>query len=228
VRAIYGIEANFIVGKQMLPIADVVSFSDFGGLVAVNGRIQLVGVRGALVAEYNAHERKPLLNIDRDLTTAIAYLPSREALLRWNGKALILIQLTRGSFPGTVTSVEAIGAREAKLLTTTRDGNVSELTMSLDTGQLMSVKFLPGIQGPAFLYHGFVIFRGGHGFEVEAPNGNRRAIALPPKDLTIERMSSEWMHLTSSTTKQDWALQLNGSTLRLSELPAAPAQEVGR
>ncbi len=228
VRPIYGIEANFIVGKQMLPIADAVSFSDFGGLVAANGRIQLVGVRGALVAEYNAHERKPLLNIDQDLTTAIVYLPSREALLRWNGKSFVLIQLTRGSFPGTVTSVQAMGAHAAKLLMTTRDGNVSELTMSLDTGQLTSVKFLPGIEGPAFLHHAFVLFRGKHGFEVEAPDGSRRTISVAPKDLTIDQMSSDWLHLTSSTTKQDWALQLNGSTLQLSELPGAPAQEVER
>lgn len=226
VRSIYGIEANFIVGKQMLPIADAVSFSDFGGLVAANGRIELVGVRGALVAQYNAHERNPLLNIDQDLTTAIAYLPSREALLHWNGKSLVLTQLSRGSFQGTVTSVQTMGAHEAKLLATTRDGNVSELTLSLDTGQLTSVKFLPGIEGPAFLHHAFVLFRGKHGLEVEAPDGGRRTVALAPKDLAIDRMSSDWLHLSSPATRQDWALQLNGSTLQLSELPAASAQGV--
>lgn len=228
VRPIYGIEANFIVGKQMLPIADALSFSDFGGLVAANGHIQLVGPRGALVGQYNSHERKPLLNVDGDLTTAIAYLPSREALLRWKGRSFVLIQLSRAAFSGTVTSVQAMGAHEAKLLATTRNGNVSEVTVSLDTGQLTSVKFLPGIQGPAYFHHAFVIFRGKHGLEVEAPDGSRRTVALTPKDLTIDRMSSDWLHLTSSTAKQDWALHLNSATLQLSELPAAPAQGVER
>ncbi len=228
VRPIYGIEANFIVGRQMLPIAQAVSFSDFGGLVAANGRIQLVGPRGALVAQYNAHERKPLLNIDQDLTTAIAYLPSREALLHWNGRSFALIELSRGSFPGTVTSVQAMRPHAAKLLTTTRDGNVSELTISLNTGQLTSVRFLPGIQGPAYFHHSFVLFRGKHGLEVEALDGSRRTIALAPKDLTIEHMSSDWLHLTSPTSKQDWALHLNSSALQLSDLPTAPVQEVER
>ena len=46
VRPIYGVEANLVVGKQMAQTADAVSFSDFGGLLASNGRIQLVSRRG--------------------------------------------------------------------------------------------------------------------------------------------------------------------------------------
>jgi len=229
VRPIYGIEANLIVGKQMFPTADAISFSDFGGLVAVNGRIQLVGPRGALVGQYNSYEHKPLLNVDRDLTTGIAYLPSREALLRCDGKSFVLTQLSRGTFSdSTVNSVQVVGTHAARLLITSRDGNASEASISLDTGQLMSIKFLPGIEGPAFLDHAFVLFRSKHGLEVEASDGSRRTIDLAPKDLIIERMSSDWLHLTSPATHQHCALHLASTALELSELPAAPPPGVHR
>jgi hypothetical protein len=226
VRPVYGLEANLIAGGQMLPIADAVSFSDYGGLVALNGRIQLVGPRGALVAEYNSHERKPVLNIDRGLRSAIAYLPSREALLRWNGKSFVLRKLNRGTVSGTVTSVQFLGAQMARLLTTTKNDNVSEVMISLETGELVSERFLPGVKGPAFLYQAFVLFRGKQGLEVEAPGGSRRTVPLPANDFQIQRMSSDWLHLSSPSIARDWVLHLNRTALDISELPAAPPREI--
>jgi hypothetical protein len=219
VRSLYGIEANLVAGKQMFRTADAISFSDLGGLVAVNGHIQLVDLRGSVLGEYNSHERKPVLNIDGGLTTAVAYLPSREALLHWSGESFVLTQLGSGSFSGKATSVRMLGPRSAQLLATTSDGNVSEITISLDTSQPTGVKFLPGIRGPAFLHHAFVLFHDEQGLEVEAANGSRRTVPMLAKDLAIERMSSDWLHLTSPSTKQSWALHLNNTSLQLSEMP---------
>jgi hypothetical protein len=220
VRPIYGVEANLVVGKQIVRTADAVSFSDFGGLVAVNGHIQLMDRRGSVLSEYYSHDPKPLVNIDGDLTTAIAYLPSREALLHWSGKSFVLTQLGSGSFSGTATSVQMHGEHSAKLLTTTSGGDVSEITISLDAGEPISVKFLPGIQGPAFLHHAFVIFHDKQGLEVEAPDGSRRTVPVAAQDIAIERMSSDWLHLTSPSTNQSWVLHLNNTVLQLSEMPA--------
>lgn len=218
VRSIYGVEANLIIGKQMAR-ADAVSFSDSGGLLALNGHIQLVNRAGSVLSDYDAHERKPLLNIDGDLTTAVAYLPSRQALLYWNGRSFILTQLGSGGFSGTPTSVQMHGAHAAKLLASTSGGNVSEITISLDTGEPASVNFLPGIEGPAFLHHAFVIFHDKQGLEVEAPNASRRTVPLKATDLRIERISSDWLHLTSLSTNQSWVLHVNNTALQLSEMP---------
>ncbi|MGI8962619.1 MAG: hypothetical protein ACR2IV_23265 [Bryobacteraceae bacterium] len=219
VRPIYGVEANLVVGKQMARTADAVSFSDFGGLVAANGHIQLVNRVGSVLSEYDSKERKPLLNVDGELTTAVAYLPSREAVLHWSGKSFVLTQLGNGSFLGAATSVQMHGAHSVKLLATTRDGNVSEITISLDTGQPGSVKFLPGIQGPAFLHKTFVIFHDKQGLEVEDSDGGRRTVPLSATDLVIERMSSNRLHLSSPGTKQCWVLDMNNTALQLSEMP---------
>ena len=224
VRPIYGVEANLIVGKQLMAFADAVSFSEFGGLVAIKGRIQLISRRGSVVSEYYTNERKPLLNIDGSLTTAIAYLPSREALLHWSGKSFVLTQLDAGSFGGKPTSVQVHGAHSARLLATNAEGNVSEITISLETGQLTSLKFLPGIRGPAFLQQSFVLFRDKQGLEIEAPNGSRRTVSVPSRDFTVERMSSDWLHLSSPSTQQSWVLHLSNSALQLSEMPVSKAE----
>jgi hypothetical protein len=212
----------------MLPFADAVSFSDFGGLVAVKGHIKLISQRGSVIGEYYAKERKPLLDVQGALTTAIAYLPSREALLHWSGRSFVLTQLNAGTFSGTVTSVQMHGAHSARLLATTARGNVSEITIALDNGQLTSEKFLPGIRAPAFLQQSFVLFHDKEGLEVEAPNGNRRTLAFLSKDFTVERMSSDWLHLTSPTTNQSWAVHLNSTALQLSEMPVPPAHREGK
>jgi hypothetical protein len=224
VRPIYGVEANLVVGKQLFPFADAVSFSDFGGLVAVKGHIQLISRRGSVISDYNTNERKPLLDVDGALTTAIAYLPSREALLHWSGESFVLTQLDAGSFSGTATSVQMHGGHSARLLATTAGGNVSEITISLGSGQLTSVKFLPGIRGPAFLQQSFVLFRGKQGLEVEAPDGNRRTLSVSSSDFTVERMSSDWLHLTSPSTEQSWVVHLNSTALQLSEMPVSKAE----
>ena len=226
VRPIYGVEANLVVGKQMLASADAASFSDFGGLVAVRGHVQLVSRGGLVIGDYYAHEPKPLLDVEGALTTAIAYLPSRDALLHWNGKTFVLTRLETGSFSGTVTSVQMRGAHAARLLATTARGNVSEITISLDNGELTSVKFLPGIRGPAFLQQDFVLFHDKQGLAVEAPNGNRRTLAFPSKEFTVERMSSDRLHLASPSTQQSWVVHLNSRVFEMSEMPT-PAQSGG-
>jgi hypothetical protein len=219
VRPIYGVEANLVLGKQMIRVADAVSFSDFGGLVAVNGHIQLIDHHGSVLSEYDSHDRNPVLNIDGDLTTAVAYLPSREALLYWSGKSFVLTQLPRGIFSGKVTSVQMHGRDWAKLLATSNGGDVSEVTISLDTSQPTLVKFLPGIQGPAFLHHASVVFHDKQGLEVEAPDGSRRTVYIAATNLVIERMSSDRLHVMSPSSEQSWVLHLNNTVLQLSEMP---------
>ncbi len=224
VRPVYGVQANLVVGKRMFRGAEAVSFSDAGGLIAENRHIHLIARNGTVVRDYNAGDRKALLNIDGDLTTAIAYLPSREALLRWGGRSFVLTRLDTGNFGGTVTSVEVSGPHAARLLITTRQQNVAEVTVSLETGQLISFRPLPGVRGPAFLNGGFVVSRDEEGLEVETAKGVRRTIPLHiagvSDDLKCERMSAEWFHITS-LNRQEWVLHLSGTTFELSELPVA-------
>lgn len=222
VRRVYGLEANVLVGEPVLPFADAVSFSDCCGLVSVNGHIELISSNGAILGEYDARDPRPVLNIGRELTTAIAYLPSRHALLHWKGRAFSVTEADLAPISGTVTSVEAVAEHSAILILTTPDANVMEARLSLDTGEPISVRPMPGVQGPAFLHQSFVLFHDKEGLEIESSNGNRRTIPVSARDISFEHMSSDWLHLSSASTKQDWALHVTDTGWQLSELPARP------
>ena len=65
----------------------------------------------------------------------------------------------------------------------------------------------------------FTLYRDSQGFEVQSADGTTRALPIPATDVKIERMSGDWIHLSSATAHRDWALLLTGSDLLLSELP---------
>lgn len=220
VRGINGLESNMLVDNQALYSADAVSFSDMGGLISIAGTIQLVTSQGTVAGEYKSNEASPVLNIDGDLTTAIAWLPSRSLLIYWNGKSFVETQANSADLPGEVTSVQLVSAALARLLLSDSQGGVFEASISLPTGNVISASLLPGIQGPAFQQHGFIVFPGPNGLEIQASNGAIRMLPLSAAALTFERMSSDWVHIASPPTHRDWALHLTDKALQLSILPA--------
>jgi hypothetical protein len=81
---------------------------------------------------------------------------------------------------------------------------------------------LPGVTGPAFFQHSFVVFHDRYGLEIASRDGALRTLPVKPGDLQFDRMSSDWVHISSLGTHQNWILHLNSTKLELSELPAAP------
>lgn len=223
VRGINGLESNLLVDSQAMLSADAVSFSDRGGLLSIAGTIRLITNQGTIVGEFNSGESSPVLNIDGDLTSAIAWLPSSGLLVYWNGKAFAATQVIRADLPGAVTSVQAAGATAAKLLANDPHGNVFQVSVSLATGDVTSVNLLPGIKGRAFEQYGYIVFHDSNSLAIQAPNGAVRSLALTAQALTFERMSSEWVHIASPVTHQDWALHLTNKAVQLSILPAPSA-----
>jgi hypothetical protein len=228
VFAVHGIPANFLVAKTPWTSAAAVSFSDAGGLLSQNGTVTLVGSDGTALADYASGEAVPVLNIDGPLTTAVAWLPIKHALLRWTGAEFILQQVNDSAFAGEVTYVQLILPRMVRLLVTHGDASVSTVAVSVDTGEVLSTDLLPSAHGRAFIQGSFVLSEDKQGLVVESASGERRTItlaksALPEGDLSIERMSTDWLHISSASTGQHWALYLNSKDLRLSALPVPPS-----
>ena len=222
VHAVFGLHEAFVVSAQAIGSAEAISFSDAGGLLANGGHIQLVGPSLTVLAEYESSESRPLLNIDGSLTTAIAWLPAQHALLRWNGNSFLTTEVN-SALPGRVTCVRVHNPNTAQLLLVEAGGVVSEATISLDTGHLIGLGILPGVAAPAFAQHSFTLFHSDRGLEVKSENGAVRTLPISATDLMFERMSSDWVHLSSAATKQNWVLHLNERTLEVSELPALPS-----
>lgn len=215
---INGLESNLLINNQLLSSADALSFSDAGGLVATGGEIQLMTPDGAVVGTYRSTEPAPVLNVDNALTTAIAWLPSLQELVRWNGEAFVATEISNAQLPGNVTSVQLTGATTARMLATDASQNVYAATVSLASGLVVSIDVLPGVTGPAFQQYTFVVSHDANGLHITAANGSVRTLPLAAPDLTVERMGTDWLHL-SSTSGADWVLHLNPATLHLSQLP---------
>lgn len=220
VHPIYGLESNLLVNEQLLSEADAISFSDSGGLVSIAGQIDLLNASGTVVAHYESGEQSPVLNIDGALATAVAWLPSRSSIVYWNGQSFTATEIARGDLPGQVTSVQLTNAASAKLLASDAAANVFEVNVSLALGQITSVNLRPGVKGPAFLQYSFVVSHDANGLHVEAPNGVVRTLPLAAANVTFERMGTDWVHIASAATAQDWALHLNATALHVSQLPA--------
>ncbi|HEY1214127.1 MAG TPA: hypothetical protein VGE93_10900, partial [Bryobacteraceae bacterium] len=65
---------------------------------------------------------------------------------------------------------------------------------------------------------------GADGFEVQSADGSTRTLRVTAPDIRIERISGDWLHLSSASRHRDWALLLNEKELQLSELPAPPQE----
>jgi hypothetical protein len=222
VRVVYGLAANFIVADQPFAVADAVSFSDRAGLIASKGKIQLLGSDGRLIGEYNAREANPILNVDGGSATAIAWLPSEHAVLRWAGTQFRVFPVP--AIESRVTSIRAAGPDRAQLLIFNDDGSTSQAIVALPGGDLVSLDAVPEVSGPVFAEQKSLIFREGKNLAIETPDGVRHTLRVPG-DVVIERMSSEWLHLSFTGKNRHWALHVAGQQPELFVLPDVRSTE---
>ncbi|MDQ2775083.1 MAG: hypothetical protein M3Y57_09230 [Acidobacteriota bacterium] len=216
VREAQGIEASFVLSDPIATSVDAASFSDVGGMISAQGVIRLLGPSGLVIGEEQSGETHPLLNIEGDLPSAIAWLPSAQAILRWDGTSFRKTSLTV-AVAGQVTSLRAVG-HTADLLVRNENA-VSAVTISLDSGDQVSDRLVPDVTVAAIQFKGYVVYRGEDGVEFASADGSRRTAPMPAPDLTVERMSSDWLHLESHATARHWALHVTATGLQLSELP---------
>jgi hypothetical protein len=216
VREAQGIQASFVLGNPVATSVDAASFSDVGGMISGQGVIRLLGPSGLEIGEEQTGESHPILNIERDLSGAIAWLPSAQAILRWDGTSFRKTTLT-GPVAGEVTSLRVVG-HTAELLVW-NESAVSTVTISLDSGDQVSDRLIPDVTGPAIQIKGYLVYCREGDIEFSSADGLRRTVAMPAPDLTVERMSSNWLHLDSRSTRRHWALHVTETGLELSELP---------
>jgi len=215
VHSVSGLPANLLVGGVSIARADRASFSDSGGLLSHQGEIELLDANAQLIASFVSGDAAPVLNIDGALTTAIAWLPSSHSILYWDGKEFVR---TEANLAGEVTALQTIEQGKARLFVRQADTSVSAVVVSRKTGQVLDSQTMPGVSGQAIAQHSFVVAVDSKALIVESSNGQRRVLPIAARDLTIERMSSDWLHIFSSSGEH-WALHLTENDLQLSQMP---------
>ena len=222
---LYGLPGSYLVGPRVLGGTDDASFSQRGGIVARKGLITLLRPDLSTVGTFEtAGESNPLLGIDDDLTTAIAWLPSTQRLAHWNGQSFATVSVPDTLREGEVCFVSKRDGQTASLLLHSPDGSVSEASVSLATGQLISVMPLAGAHGRAFRQGSFVLYSDNQSLAITTPaNGNTKQLPLPGSELKMERISSDCLHVRSLTARRDWVLHFHNGSFDLEELPPPPS-----
>ncbi|MBV8809506.1 MAG: hypothetical protein JO033_12605, partial [Acidobacteriaceae bacterium] len=191
---------------------------------------RLLSASGAEIGRYATDETAPVLSVEGEAQSAIAWLPKRQAIIRWNGTSFNGFVLPAGSISGSVSSLSALGKNEAELLVF-ENGAAARIMISLgEESAIRSMDAVPGATGPALGFGSLLFFRDAEGVTLESPNGLRRTLPVP-NDVAAERMSSHWLHLQSRATKQDWVLHLDAAHPELLLLPGilpTSVQEVSR
>jgi hypothetical protein len=229
VRTLFGLPENVVVDKHNLGSFDAASFSDQAGLVAKGGRIQLVNTIFTALGEYESGEQQPLLNVDGGASSAIAWLPASQSILFWNGESFVakVVNGLDGSLQAT--AVRVANGKRTQLLLTNAQGAVFEASIAMETGNVVSLRSLPGITGAAFWQGSNIFFRDANGLAVMSANGAVRTVgAVGTGALAFDHIASNWLLVTSRSENRMWALHVNGDQVAMSEVPvpAVAAPEV--
>ncbi len=223
-HGVQGLTANMIISDLHLDSAQAASFSDQGGLVWQAGMVRLLTADFSAAGEFPApanpaSKQQPVLEISSKLTSALAWLPHNHNLLHWNGTQFDSFQLAPAEIDGTVTSLQSVGDRQARLIVLRADDSVLALTFSLRTGGLVNTEVLPGVRGPAFIQGSLIVYSMEGELVADDLRGSRRSIAFPGRDVVMERMSNNWLHLYSARLQQHWAVHVTPADFAVSMLP---------
>lgn len=223
VRSLSGLAANVIVAANSFGSYDAVSFSDSAGLVASHGLIQLVTPSFQVDGEYSTKELHPLLNVDADASSAIAWLPASQALVRWDGSRFVETAVNGIDRSFQATAVRLTSGNTAQLLLSNATGAVFNATISLQSGELQSLSAIPGITGPAFRQGSDVLFQEGGALRMSAANGITQVIAAMDGPVAFQRISTNWVLVTSSGGRA-WAVHISNGQISASEVPQGGAK----
>lgn len=217
VKAVYGVPGAFVLGRPILGSVVSSSFSEQGGIVATRDAIRVLDAIGNPVAEFSSADSGALVDMETGASSAIAWLPASLSLLSWDGKAFHETQMG-APVAGQVIAVRL--AQGAAVLTVLDQDAVSEQTIALNSGYLLSVHFLAGVHAPVMQVGTSIVFRGERALEIDGPAGHQ-SLDFPLQEIRLERMSSRWIHILSTNSRRHWALHVTArGDSELCELPA--------
>ena len=224
VHSVRGVTANLIVDSRAIGKAEGAAFADSFGLTLTHGLVRLIRADGSVLGEYSSDEPQPILAIDSAAQSAAVWLPSRHLLVHWDGSQFVEAPVDDSSFAGRVSFVSLKADNTAQFYVVRGDSSVARFLVTLPSGRVTSADIEPSARGPVFVQQGWILTQDAWGLIAERPNGNRETIqlsakALPTGDLTMERMSNHWLHVSSKTTGTDWALYLDAAKLNISFMP---------
>jgi len=220
VRPVYGVTANLICGRAWdIQSVTAASFSDQAGLVLAGNRLVLETLDGTILGSIQISESNPLLAIESSPATAAAWLPSSGKLLIWDGQSFVQTRLDVASLPGKPTAIRRAGNDSLEFLLDTADGSSARAVVSTSSGAVLEFTTLPGLSEPAFASSSSVVGQDHHQLILQLNDGSRQTLPISGEDLAFQKVSSNWLAVTSKAAGRQWLIHVDRAGAGVSELP---------
>lgn len=217
---VYGLEGNYVLGDSVLGSLQAASFSNQGAFVARPGSLTLLSPDLTAIASWNCEESAPLVHMQGDRTTAIAWLPAAHQMVHWDGQSFQAVDASGFAAAGSVTSINKVDESTASLLVLAADNTVTRYLVSLHDGSVNSSAVLAGVRGRTFEDGPRILWLADHKLTAATHTGDPlKTFQLAAGDLSIEYAASNCLHLSSKISERDWLLHTTDNDLRLYELP---------
>lgn len=193
IRPMFGLAGNFLAGEAV--VTDVVSsaFSGSFGLLKTDSALILADDAGRTIVSLDAPSGAALFGFSRNGAPALAFFPSKNLLLQWNGTAFDPVAFeTRDP----VLSISSPDPGFADLIVQ-RDDTLWEVRIQLSGGQTLRQAALVGVRPPALLLaSGDLIYRDSGGLVIRKPGQSEVQIPVDlPGQFQFRQMSSEWIQI---------------------------------
>ncbi len=221
IQTIYGVAGSLVANPSMLGSADALAFADCFGIIAAGGQVKLLRSNGSDLGHFETRENHPVLNLDSDPASAVAWLPASHSLLWWVNNQWQQAAIDGLPEGAAVTSLARDSADSARLILSQTGSSALAVTISLPQASVTSIDLLPGVRGPAFQFGSKLIWADEQGLVIASAAGPvEHTLPLPAAGLfSAERMSSQWVHLYfPAGGGTHWALHL-GDKPTLSRIP---------
>ena len=197
VHPVYGLGSSWVVRSPFVRSAVAVAFSDRFGLVSDGASLSLLKDDFSSLAKISCVESHPVLGIGDADDSAIAWLPSRNAAVAFDGKTFVSTTIS-GLEPAAIVTAVAKRGDTVRLLQTRSDGSVFLTEFSLSTGQAGNAKEIPEAHGRSAFHLDYVcsVYQSKLHL-VSLDTGATLEFPLDASAAAFEQASSKSLHITS-------------------------------
>lgn len=224
VYRVTGVPGNYIIGDRLFDAVEALNFSEAGGLMLRSRSLLLLDANASVIASYAAGAGKAVVGVQKKLDSSIAWLPSSNTIVHWDGATFHALAVPDGSMTGEVLSINKTASETALLIVRQPGGNVEEETVSLLTGIVLARSVIADPTADIFRSGDLTVTIQTDQLVLSSlATGIGSAVPIRAKNVQFERMSGTCLHLHSASSGRNWILQTTGDQPSLFELPPPPA-----
>jgi hypothetical protein len=208
-RPAYGLAGNFILGPSVAGKIVTEAFSGSFGLLKTDTSLAAFDSQGQLIAAMDVAPGPALFAFSPDGLTALAFVPSSNALFEWRGSAFAPVSLHyEDSIGDAVLAIAFPSPFEASLMVQ-RNDTVWELNLPLGTVGAASQNALIGVHPPlVVLPSGDLVYRDAGAIVVRRTDASEVHIAaVLPVSISMQQMNQDWVQVTDLGSNSRFAIR---------------------